>query len=121
MFAIQSAVAESVADALEVTLGPGEKRQLEEQGTQNLEAYHLYLQGLHLFHRQSEEGLKNSIAYFERALQHDPGFAQAYAGIAWAYQQLGFISLLARETHLRKPGLRQRRRWSSTTRSSTLT
>ena len=85
VFAIQSAVAESVADALEVTLGPGEKRQLEKQGTQNLEAYHLYLQGLHLFHRQSEEGLKNSITYFERALQHDPGFAQAYAGIAWAY------------------------------------
>ena len=46
VFAIQSAVAESVADALEVTLGPGEKRQLEKQGTQNLEAYQLYLQGL---------------------------------------------------------------------------
>ena len=56
VFAIQSAVAESVADALQVTLGPGEKRQLEEQGTQNLEAYQLYLQGLHLFHRMSEEG-----------------------------------------------------------------
>ena len=94
VFAIQSAVAESVADALEVTLGPGEKRQLEEQGTQNLEAYHLYLQGLHLFHKQSEEGLNNSISYFERALQHDPGFAQAYAGIAMAYQQLGYNSLL---------------------------
>ena len=94
VFAIQSAVAESVADALEVTLGPGEKRQLEEQGTQNLEAYHLYLQGLHLFHKMSEEGLNNSIAYFERALQHDPSFAQAYAGIAMAYVQLGLISLL---------------------------
>jgi hypothetical protein len=73
---------------------PGEKRQLKEQVTQNLEAYHLYLQGLHLFHRMTEEGLNNSIAYFERALQHDPNFAQAYAGIAMAYMQLGFISLL---------------------------
>ena len=51
VFAIQSAVAESVAEALQVTLGPGEKRQLQEQGTQDLEAYQLYLQGLHLFHR----------------------------------------------------------------------
>ena len=100
VFAIQSAVAESVADALEVTLGPGEKRQLEEQGTQNLEAYQLYLQGLHLFHKKSEEGLKNSIVYFERALQHDPAFAQAYAGIAMAYEQLGYSSLLGSERRL---------------------
>jgi Tfp pilus assembly protein PilF len=42
----------------------------------------------------SEEGLSNSIAYFERALEHDPGFAQAHSGIAMAYMQLGFISLL---------------------------
>jgi adenylate cyclase len=94
VFAIQSDVAQSVADALELTLGPGEKRELEAQGTQNLEAYELYLQGVHLFHRMSEDGLSNSIAYFERALQHDPEFAQAYAGIATAYLQLGFISLL---------------------------
>ena len=60
MFAIQSDVAENVADALQVTLGPGEKRQLEEQGTQNLEAYHLYLQGLYLFHKLSEEALKTA-------------------------------------------------------------
>ncbi len=94
VFAIQSAVAESVADALEVTLGPGEKRQLEEQGTQNLEAHQLYLQGLSLFHKVRKEGLKNSISYFERALEHDPDFAQAYSGIAGAYQQLGNSSLL---------------------------
>jgi TolB-like protein/Flp pilus assembly protein TadD len=95
VFAIQSAVAENVADALAVTLSPGEKSQLEKQGTQNLEAYNLYLRGLYLFNTQSAEGLKNSISHFQQALQHDPGFAQAYAGIAWAYQVLGFSSLLA--------------------------
>jgi adenylate cyclase len=94
VFAIQSAVAESVADALQVTLSPGEKRQLEKHGTQNLEAYQMYLRGLHLFHRQSDEGLNNCIAYFERALQYDPAFAQPHAGIALAYQMLAFISLL---------------------------
>jgi tetratricopeptide (TPR) repeat protein len=96
VFAIQSAVAESVADALEVTLAPGEKHQLQKQGTQNLEAYQLYLQGLHLFHRASEDGLKNSIVYFERALQEDSNFAQAYAGIAMSYEILGFLSLHGR-------------------------
>ena len=118
VFAIQSDVAESVADALEVTLGPGEKRQLEKQGTQNLEAYQLYLRGLHLFHRVSEEGLKNSITYFERALQHDPGFAQAYAGIAMAYHAAGFAAFSRRKTPLKEPELRQRRLSSSTTRLS---
>jgi tetratricopeptide (TPR) repeat protein len=96
VFAIQSAVAESVAGALQVTLAPAEKRQLEGQGTQNLEAYHLYLQGLHLYHRASDDGLKDSISYFKRALQLDPTFAQAYVGIARAYQLLGFISLHGR-------------------------
>jgi Tfp pilus assembly protein PilF len=96
VFAIQSAVAESVADALEVTLAPGEKHQLQKQGTQNLEAYHLYLQGLQLYHRASEDGLKNSISYFERALQLDPTYAQACVGLARAYQVLGFISLHGR-------------------------
>jgi hypothetical protein len=43
------------------------------------------LQGLYLLNTQSEEGLKKSINYFERALQYDPAFAQAYAGIAMAY------------------------------------
>jgi TolB-like protein/class 3 adenylate cyclase/Tfp pilus assembly protein PilF len=94
VFAIQSAVAESVADALELTLGPGEKRQIEEHGTENLEAYQLYLQGLSLFHKFSKEALHSSIASFERALQQDPAFAEAYAGIAGAYQQLGNSSLL---------------------------
>jgi TolB-like protein/class 3 adenylate cyclase/Flp pilus assembly protein TadD len=94
VFAIQSAVAQSVAKALEVTLGPGERHQLQKQGTQNLEAYQLYLQGLALFHRMSQEGMSNSIAYFEQALQHDPAFARAYAGIAMAYLQLGYGTLL---------------------------
>jgi TolB-like protein/Flp pilus assembly protein TadD len=94
VFAIQSAVAESVADALEVTLGPGEKHLLQKQGTQNLEAYHLYLRGLHQFHRVSEEGLNSSIVLFERALQHDAAFAEAYAGMALSYQLLADTALV---------------------------
>ena len=94
VFEVQSDVAQNIAEALEVTLGTGEKRQLEEQATQNLEAYNLYLQGLYLFHKSSDEGLNNSIAYFERALQYDPSYAQAHAGIALAYGELGYNSLL---------------------------
>jgi serine/threonine-protein kinase len=95
VFAIQSDVAQNVAEALQVALAAGEKRQLEKQGTQNLEAYQLYLQGLSLSHKLSKEALHNSIAFFERALQKDPAFAEAYAGIALAYQELGYTSLLA--------------------------
>ena len=82
VFVIQSDVAQSVADSLQVALKPSEKQQLEEQATENLEAYNLYLQGLYLFHKANEEGLSSSITYFERALQYDPHFAKAQAGIA---------------------------------------
>ena len=100
VFAIQSDIATRVAQWLKVQLTPGEKRRIEEQGTANLEAYTLYLQGRYFRNRWTEEGLRNAITHFEQAITRDPNYALAYAGIADAYLLLPFVAATARPTEV---------------------
>jgi TolB-like protein/Flp pilus assembly protein TadD len=85
VFAIQSDVAQHVAQALQITLKPAETRQIEKAGTDDLEAYNAYLRGLYHYNTWSKEGLEKSLEYFEQAIASDPNFAKAYAAIAFAY------------------------------------
>jgi TolB-like protein/DNA-binding winged helix-turn-helix (wHTH) protein/Tfp pilus assembly protein PilF len=96
VFGIQSDIATRVAQRLRVQLTSGEKRRIEEPGTENLEAYTLYLQGRYFRNQWSEEGLRQAIGYFEQAIARDPRFALAYAGIADAYLLLPFLSVTTR-------------------------
>lgn len=63
--------------------------------TQNTEAYQDYLKGRYHWNRMSPEGLQRSIEYFQHALQKDPAFALAHAGLADSYYLLSFFDLLA--------------------------
>jgi len=89
VFAIQSAVAESVVDALQVTLGPGEKEGLGRRETANLDAYNLYVKGIYHWHKLTKENLNKARRYFEQAIEFDPSYASAYAWLAYTYQILG--------------------------------
>ncbi len=62
--------------------------------TQSTEAYQEYLKGRYHWNRMSAEGLQRSVESFQHALQKDPGFALAYAGLADSYCLLGFFDLL---------------------------
>jgi adenylate cyclase len=96
VFAIQSDVAQNVAQALQITLKPAETRQLEKAGTADLEAYNAYLKGLYHFNTWLKEGLEKSVEYFEQAIARDPAFAKAYAAMAFAYDlqgQFGYLPL----------------------------
>lgn len=89
VFDIQSDVAQQVASALKVELMAGEQQRIDKRPAQNLEAYTLYLKGRYFWNKFSEEGLRASIAHFERAIEKDPTFALAYTGLAGAYAVLG--------------------------------
>jgi adenylate cyclase len=94
VFAIQSDVAQHVAQALQITLKPVEKTQLAKAGTDDLEAYNAYLQGLYHYNTWSKEGLEKSIAYFEQAIGRDPKFAKAFAAMAFSYDlhaEMGYL------------------------------
>jgi serine/threonine-protein kinase len=94
IFAIQSDVASNIAKALKTELSPEEIERLDERVTENLESYDLYLKGRYNLTKREPDSLKNSIKYFEKALEIDPKFALAHAGLADAYILLGNLDLL---------------------------
>lgn len=89
IFDIQEKVASEIAQALQLRLSPDEKQNLKKRFTENTGAYQLYLQGRFFWNKRSEEGLKTAIRYFEQAIEKDPHYALAWAGIADSYSLLG--------------------------------
>jgi serine/threonine-protein kinase len=85
IFAIQSDVAENVAEKLKVSLLPEESARVRRKPTDNQEAYDLYLQGIYAESKFSEEDDQKAIGYLKRALAADPNFANAHAGLASIY------------------------------------
>jgi TolB-like protein/class 3 adenylate cyclase/Flp pilus assembly protein TadD len=85
IFAIQTEVAQRVADALKVTLLADERQRLERKPTENLEAYNLYLLGRYHLNKRTEEGIQKGIEQFEQAIDKDPNYAAAYTGLADCY------------------------------------
>jgi len=89
IFEIQEKVAVEIVQTLQLRLSPDEKQILRKRFTENTEAYQLYLQGRFFWNKRSEEGLQTAIKYFEQAIEKDPRYALAWAGIADSYLVLG--------------------------------
>src|ERR1700683_481017 len=69
-------------------LGTSEKQQAGKQGTQNPEAYALYLKGRSYWARRTRADFETAVSYFNQAIAKDPGYAMAYAGLADCYAML---------------------------------
>jgi TolB-like protein/Flp pilus assembly protein TadD/tRNA A-37 threonylcarbamoyl transferase component Bud32 len=95
IFAIQSEVALQIAAALKAELSPDERVRVGREPTRDVLAYQLYLQGRHSYIRFSDAGIREAIAYYERAIERDARYALAYAGIAKAYTELGETGALS--------------------------
>ncbi len=90
---IQAEVAASVGEAIRINITPQERRRLSAQASTNSQAYDLYLRGRFHEGRESPEEIRQTIDYFERAVEADPGFAAAHAELARAYgQHLFYVS-----------------------------
>jgi TolB-like protein/Tfp pilus assembly protein PilF len=85
VFAIQDEIALAVVDRLKVGLLGEEKEALLKRPTTNPEAYSLYLMGRFFWNKRNAEGIKRGLECFARAIQVDPAFARAYAGISDCY------------------------------------
>jgi len=89
VFTVQEQIARSIADALNVRLTSSPlDSSLVGRPTADLEAYELYLRGRYVRMRDTESRLEQSLAYFRGAIEHDPGFANAYSGLAETYVNL---------------------------------
>jgi TolB-like protein/Tfp pilus assembly protein PilF len=89
VFAVQGAVAEGVAQALALELLPIEQTRMKTHHPVHPEAYVSYLKGRFHRNRWTDESTYKAINYYKQAIEKDPGYAPAYAGLADAYGVLG--------------------------------
>jgi len=82
VFEIQDEIAENIVRALRVVLRDGETRTIEKTLTENVQAYECYLRGRQVHNQMRRTTLQYARRMFERAIEIDPNFARAYAGIA---------------------------------------
>jgi eukaryotic-like serine/threonine-protein kinase len=85
IIALEQQIAGDIADKLRSKLSGAEKQQVTKQGTQNPEAYQLYVKGRYYWTKRTVPDIKTAISYFNQAIDKDPGYALAYAGLADAY------------------------------------
>jgi len=97
IFAIQDEITGAVVQHFEDGLPAAPPAVLTRPQTEDIEAYHLYLRGRHFWARRTATALRDSIRSFEQAIERDPGYALAWAGIADSYNLLGFYSVLSPE------------------------
>jgi TolB-like protein/DNA-binding winged helix-turn-helix (wHTH) protein/Tfp pilus assembly protein PilF len=86
---VQKEVARSIAEQIRLELNPHEQRRLDQPQAVNGEAYESYLKGRFFWNKRTGEGLKKAIDYFSQAIQNDPNYAPAYAGLADSYALAG--------------------------------
>jgi len=82
VFAIQDEIAENIVRALRVVLGEDEKRALEKPRAENVKAYEYYLRGRQVQYQMRRSALQYARRMFDRAIEIDPNFARAHAGVA---------------------------------------
>ncbi len=108
IFAIQDDISQAIVKALRVILSEEEKKAIEKVRTVNLEAYEYYLRGRQLFHQLRRKSLEYARQMFSRAIEIDPDYALAHAGVADCCSLL-YTYFDARESNLRQADLASKR------------
>jgi serine/threonine-protein kinase len=98
VFAVQDEISRAIVHALKVRL-VGEPAPLVVPVTENLEAYTLYLKGRFFFNKFTENDLRHSLEYYAQALEMDPRYAKAHAGISDTWMNLADDWLPPREAY----------------------
>jgi len=89
IFAIEEDIAREISEKLRLKLTRETNNSFSRRYTDNVEAYHLYLKGKFHWGKRTSEGLNRAIQYFRQAIEGDPTYALAYAGLAEGYVPLG--------------------------------
>lgn len=93
VFEIQGDITKKIVRALEAELTPEEEKRVEQQPTESLEAYRLYVQGRGHLDERTEEGIRRGLDYFQQAIEQDASYALAWTGLTDALSLLEFYGL----------------------------
>jgi TolB-like protein/Tfp pilus assembly protein PilF len=91
---LQGEVAASIAGEIRVRIEPQVKARLAREKRVDPRAYEAYLRGRHHWNRRTADGVRRGIEYFQEAIDRDPAYAPAYAGLAQAYDTQGSYNFL---------------------------
>jgi TolB-like protein/DNA-binding winged helix-turn-helix (wHTH) protein/Tfp pilus assembly protein PilF len=94
---MQEEIARTIFEKLQLKLTGEEQTRLARRHTENTEAYESYLRGRYCWNRRNKEGFEKAIEYFNQAIEKDPVYALAYAGLADSYALLANYSAVPRK------------------------
>jgi serine/threonine-protein kinase len=95
LLTLQEEIAWQISEALRLKLTGAQKKKLRRRSTVKPEAYQEYLRGRHYWHNWSAESFRRAVEHFERALEHDPTYAQAYAGLGDAFGAMSYYGYMS--------------------------
>ena len=105
VLALQSKVAQAIAEEIRIKSTPQERARITSPSPVDPEAYEAYMKGLAAMSNFGR--LDIAITYFRRAIEKDPNYAMAYAGLADAYSELGNNELIAPQETIQEQRLRR--------------
>jgi TolB-like protein/DNA-binding winged helix-turn-helix (wHTH) protein/Tfp pilus assembly protein PilF len=94
VLALQDDLSREIAEKLRLKLTGEEKQRLAKRNTEDAEAYRPYLKGRYYWNKRSPEGIQKAASYFQQAIDKDPAYALAYAGLADTYVYLSFFNMV---------------------------
>jgi len=94
VFLLQSDLSREISEKLQLQLTGDQKQRLTKRYTEDAEAYRLYLKGRYHWNKRNPEGLQKAVECFRQALDKDPAYSLAYAGLADTYPYLSFFHVV---------------------------
>ena len=88
--AVQQEIVRDISEKLRLRISPEDQKKLATQRTENGEAYNLYLKGRYYWGKFTDNDIRKAIDYFHQAIDKDPNYALAYAGLADAFHELAY-------------------------------
>jgi len=95
IFAVESEIARAVAETLQARLTGTAEHVLASRPTENPEAHQLYLKGRFFWNKRTTENIRKAIDYFQQAIEKDPAYALAFAGLGDAHAILPIYAFTA--------------------------
>jgi TolB-like protein/Tfp pilus assembly protein PilF len=95
ILAVQEEIAKQVSEKLRLRTTGEEQKRMGKRSTENTEAYQLYLKGRYYWNRRTADLLKKANEYFQQAIDKDPSYGLAYAGLAESYALFNYYEVLS--------------------------
>jgi len=89
---VQQEIVRDISGKLKLRISPEDQKKLATHKTENWEAYNLYLKGYYHWEKFTDDDMQKAVDYFQQAIDKDPNYTLAYAGLANAYHELAYTN-----------------------------